>query len=452
MKSLVFVVALMLATGLPTTAESTDLTPATGPDPAAAATYFAEARALADRDAGRLWGVRLDGPMLFVDPTTRLAVANRADAVGKLASSRGVFAGQLGAEVAVANTAVTWSGVHWTMILWPLPTDPTRRAELMAHEMFHRIQLSLGLPMSNPANAHLDSLDGRYLLQLEWRALRVALDSTGRRRANAVSDALTFRQLRRSLFPAAGKEEVELECNEGLAEYTGCVIANSTVMERRAAAIRRLEAAPSRPSLTRSFAYASGPAYGVLLDEADTTWRTRVAETRDLGALLGPALRLRGRPMTRPAIDRRAQLYGGNELLASERVRDTARRERIAADRARFVDGAVLVLPLRSPNLSFDPNALSPLEPFGTVYATASLSDAWGTLEVSRGALLSSDWSSVTVALAPGRDLASLAGPTVTGDGWHLELAPGWSIVAAGKPGSFIVVTGTPPAPNPASQ
>lgn len=449
MKSLVVIVTLLLAAGLPTAADSTYPIQESGPNPATAAAYFEEARALAERDAGRLWGVRLDGPMLFVDPVTRRAVANQADAAGKLEPSGGVFAGHVETDVAIANTAVTWSGVRWTMILWPLPTDPGRRAELMAHEMFHRIQLSLGLPMSNPANAHLDGLDGRYLLQLEWRALRVALDSTGRRRANAVSDALTFRQLRRSLFPAAGKEEFELECNEGLAEYTGCVIANSTVMERRAAAIRRLEDAPSRPSLTRSFAYASGPAYGVLLDETDATWRTRIAETRELGAILGRALRLRGRPMTRSAIDRRARQYGGDELLASERVRDTERRERIASDRARFVDGAVLALPLRSPNLSFDPNALSPLEPLGTVYATASLSDAWGTLEVKRGALLASDWTSMTVALAPGRDLATLGGPTVTGEGWQLDLAPGWSIVPAARSGSFAVVQR--PSPGPAS-
>ena len=186
-------VSTLLAAVAPISARSGQQGTDAGPDTAIAASYFAEARALADRDGGRLWGVRLDGPMLFVDPATRRVVANQADAEGRLVGRDGVFAGQIDDDVAVANTAVTWSGVHWTMIVWPLPSDPGRRAELMAHEMFHRVQASLRLPMSNPANAHLDTLDGRYWLQLEWRALRAALESPGPGRAAAVADALAFR-------------------------------------------------------------------------------------------------------------------------------------------------------------------------------------------------------------------------------------------------------------------
>ncbi|HEX6066521.1 MAG TPA: hypothetical protein VFZ04_19945, partial [Longimicrobiales bacterium] len=54
------------------------------PDPALAALYFAEAHALAARDAGRLWGRPLASPMIFADPRTRAAVASVADAEGRL--------------------------------------------------------------------------------------------------------------------------------------------------------------------------------------------------------------------------------------------------------------------------------------------------------------------------------------------------------------------------------
>ncbi len=451
MKSLVVAIGLMLAAGLPSASDSARQTLAAGPDPATAAMYFAEARALAERDAGRLWGVRLDGPMLFVDPATRRAVANQADTEERLSGNNGVFIGEIDTDVVVANTAVTWAGVHWTMILWPLPSDPARRAELMAHEMFHRVQTTLGIPMASPANAHLDSLDGRHFLQLEWRALRVALESSGKRRRAAVADALAFRNYRRGLFAAATLEENGLEGNEGLAEYTGCAIANAGIADRRAAAIRRLEAAPSRPSLTRSFAYASGPAYGVLLDEIVPEWREQFAGVLDLGAILGRSLAAQEKLPTRAAIDRRALQYGGAELRASEYERDSKRQRRMAADRARFVDGAVLKLPLRSPNVSFDPNSLAPLEPFGTVYAIANVTDTWGTLEVSRGALLATDWSSVTVALAPDRGAASVDGPVIVGDGWKLELAPGWTLVPAGRPGSLAAVNRSPSTTIPPS-
>ena len=43
--------------------------------------------------------------------------------------------------------------------------------------MFHRIQPGLGLTRPEVANPQLDTLQGRYLLQLEWRALAKALEA-----------------------------------------------------------------------------------------------------------------------------------------------------------------------------------------------------------------------------------------------------------------------------------
>jgi hypothetical protein len=38
-------------------------------------------------------------------------------------------------EVNIVNSAVSWSGVHWTMVMWPPPENPQARARLMAHEL-----------------------------------------------------------------------------------------------------------------------------------------------------------------------------------------------------------------------------------------------------------------------------------------------------------------------------
>jgi len=38
--------------------------------------YFREAKEIAADDAGTLWGVSLDGPIVFVDPDSRAFVAN----------------------------------------------------------------------------------------------------------------------------------------------------------------------------------------------------------------------------------------------------------------------------------------------------------------------------------------------------------------------------------------
>jgi hypothetical protein len=75
----------------------------------------------------------------------------------------------------MANTAIDWQGDRWAMVMLPLPEDAYTRRVLLAHESFHRIQPKLGLTSKEVANAHLDTVEGRYLMQLEWRALAAAL-------------------------------------------------------------------------------------------------------------------------------------------------------------------------------------------------------------------------------------------------------------------------------------
>lgn len=65
-----------------------------------------------------------------------------------------------------------WGGTRWTTLAWgTISADPHLRAQLLVHELFHRIQPKIGLLCPDGHNEHLDTMDGRYLLQLEWRAL-----------------------------------------------------------------------------------------------------------------------------------------------------------------------------------------------------------------------------------------------------------------------------------------
>lgn len=144
-------------------------------DTALAHGYFQEAENICRADGGKLWGVSLCAPILFIDPKTRSVVANERDAEGVLTKQENVFTGHLPERVNIANTSIDWSGTRWAMIIWPLPENEYERANLLAHESWHRIQDALKLPATMPANAHLDSPQGRLWLQLEWRALAAAL-------------------------------------------------------------------------------------------------------------------------------------------------------------------------------------------------------------------------------------------------------------------------------------
>jgi hypothetical protein len=402
--------------------------------------YFVEAKSLCEADHGTLWGVSLCGPIMFVDPKSRLIVANQADTNGVLRLHEGSFTGILPLDKNVANTAMEWSGVHWTQMLWPLPEEVSARDTLIAHELFHRIQSQLGLPqLKEGDNRQLDTLYGRYYLQLEWRALTRALQaSTHRDRKIAITDALIFRTERYKLFPGAALDEQALELNEGLAEYTGVKLGNSSPEEQVRFAISDLTIHASDSTFVRSFAYATGPAYGLLLDRSNPEWRQRIREGGTFVSLLESSLKI-APPVNleRAAADRAVQ-YDGQTLKALETQRETKRQQRIAKYRAQFVDGPILTLSFQHMNIKFDPRNLQPIGEIGTVYPDMRITDDWGVLEVTNGALIKPDWSAVIVR-APSIRKSS----NVEGDGWTLALKPGWKLAPGTRAGDFILVPGS---------
>jgi hypothetical protein len=390
--------------------------------------YFQEAAAMFSRDGGLLWGISLDGPMIFVDYEARDAVANQPDTEGHLSPQARLWVGRIPPEVVLANTAATWAGVHWVMVMWQsLSKDPLWRAELLAHEAFHRIQAGVGLPPPQIANAnvHLDTLQGRYWLQLEWRALERALVLGGEARRSAISDALLFRAVRRGQSQSADAEERALEMHEGLAEYTGFRL--SGVNNSQAA--EYLANAPGRyPSFVRSFAYASGPAYGLLLDETCPTWREGLTPRSDLGVLLQTALSIHLPRDLANAAQVRTKAHGGAELHAQEVTRDQARQAEISQYRIRLLQDPALILPI-SPQVqcAFDPRITVPMPGSGTVFPFIRVSETWGLLNVEHGGLwMSDDWKSARIT-AP----ASPEARPMTANGWTLHLSPGWHIGVA---------------------
>jgi hypothetical protein len=403
-------------------------------DPQLAAQYFSEAKVISERDAGKLWGRPVHAPMIFVEPNSRYAVANVADGEGRLRRQGDLYVGTLPESFIVANNATHWSGTYWTMVKWPLPENRYTRRRLLVHELFHRMQDSLGLPGSDVANGHLAVGDGRVLMRLEWRALAEALMRDGEERRAAIADALLFRARRRELFERAGVEERQLELNEGLAEYTGFKLSGLPAAVQLDRAAVHLGNYDVMENFARAFAYASGPAYGLLLDAAGVPWRKSLKANSDLGELLRAAYRIA--PSRTAQLEARIAAYDAQRMVSEEKARVA---ERMAAQqqlRAKLVDGPTLTFPVLSEfSYGFDPNAAIPLEGFGTAYRNLRVTDEWGTLTVEGGgALLLRNERGVTglVVAAP----TDAANPLV-GDGWKLSLRDGWKVEVAEKPGNF---------------
>jgi hypothetical protein len=377
---------------------------------------------------------------MFVEPQSRSIVASHADTKGLLKAEGGVFIGLLPTDQNFANTAVEWSGVLWTQMSWPLPSEVRQRETLIAHELFHRIQNQLNLPKAEGgANAQLDTVDGRYYLQLEWRALSSALQaSTDEERRRAIADAVLFRAERYRLFPGADTQEQALELNEGLAEYTGVRVGNPTPEEQFKAALNDLSSHSDDSTFVRSFAYATGPGYGLLLDRYLPGWHDQLRAGQGFDAMLRKALKIALPVNLQLAAEGRATQYGGATLRTAETERETRRQHIVAGYRAKFIDGPVLVLTFRNMHVQFDPRNLQPLGDAGTVYPNLRISDDWGILDAKNGALMKSDWSAVIV-VAPSASTGSI----LRGDGWKLELKPGWKVVPGKRKGDFILVSGS---------
>jgi len=401
-------------------------------DLAKARAYFAEDKAVSDKDGGRLWGVKVYGATFFVDPESRFTVANEPDPDGVLHADGELYVGTLPQSVIVSNAPVEWEGKRWTMLMWPyIPEDTNVRRVMFAHESFHRIQPALHLAAPDTPSLHLDTVEGRVWLQLEWRALAAALGQTGPAQTQAIRDALLFRTHRRGLFPGSREIEDGLEIAEGVPEYTGTVMGAPDLASARWRAIGRLTDPDQTGTFVRFFAYLSGPPYGILLDERLPGWRAKLNERSDLGDLL--ASTLGGDEAA--SVEARAAVYGAAALRLSEDDRAAKADAEKARWRALLIDEPTLLLPAAGHfAFSFNPSTLVSLGDAGTVYPTFHVVSGWGTLDVKAGALVPTDFSRATVA-AP----KDTKGPHVEGPGWTLDLAPGWSVTPAPKAGGYTV-------------
>jgi hypothetical protein len=410
-------------------------------DNSTARQYFQEAEAACDKDDGRLWGVRVCGPMIFVEPVTRQVAANQPDADGLLVKQGDIYVGKFPSKQPVANAPMTWSGVKWAMIVWSfLTNDKFQRVKVMTHESFHRIQNDLKFPLPGVLNNHLDSKDGRVWLQLEWRALRQALASEGKARRQAVEDALIFRSYRHSLFSGSNETERALIMHEGLAEYTGFKMTAETDAQLIEYLVKQIEKAVERPSFIGGFAYSSGPAYGVLLDgTTKANWIKNLTAKDDLGLLLQKSLKIKLPTDLKAKAEKQSAKYDGAALIAAETEREAAHQKKITEYRKRLVDENTLLITLTDQrSVSINTTNIFSLEGVGTVYLTARVTDDWGILEVSNGALMIHEpggrISKIYVSAPTDPNLQ-----TLKGDGWTLQLSPDWRLVPAQRKGDYFL-------------
>jgi hypothetical protein len=368
-----------------------------------------------------LWNLDLYGPILLVEPESRVVYANFPDSVGILKQDGKIFSGILPDNVNIANTAINWSGKSWAMIMLPLPENKPERLDLLSHELFHRSQPVLGFTMNNPANSHLDQKEGRVYLRLELEALRQALIAKSDSEIiRNLTNAIYFRNHRYSIYQNAKSSENSLELNEGLATYTGIYMSGRDNRQLEDYFEDKITGFQNYPTFVRSFAYLTIPLYGILLSKTDKFWNKQIDNNTNLTDFFIKYFNLN--IPDNPGLEIINQ-YGFSKIDTDETKREERIKQLTLDYKARFIEQPHLEIRFEKMSISFDPRNIMPIEGYGTVYPTLRVSDNWGILTVSDGALLDTNWDKITVS-----EPTLINNDKVVGNGWTIDLNRGYVI------------------------
>lgn len=355
---------------------------------------FENLKKVSDADNGKLWGQTLYGPAMFVDVQTRNLVANQQNKENTLVQKGNLYFGQLPEEIIIANTSIDYCGENWTCVIWDGNRDLLTNTHLLIHESWHRIQDEIGLPACGSFNQHLDETEGELLLKLELGILKDLLQNDSKDLTEGLHDAMTVRKYRQTLFPNGN--ENQFECHEGMAEYTAFKLLpldNDNETIRKGLAAAAIMKGMDNNGYSNSFAYLTGPAYGLFLDELIPDWRSNIRSGKTIPEVISTEVALPD-TIDNAEIERISARYGLTEYLGKERSRLEARDKEDAELRARFSESTWLVIPNNNTHFGFDPNErLVAYDSIGVIYKTMQLKGDFGTIDVKNGIIRANNWS-----------------------------------------------------------
>jgi len=385
--------------------------------------FFREIKTATEKNIS-LWNKDLYGAILLIDTQTRQIFANEPDLEGILKPDGNIYTGFLPENVNFSNTSIEWSGKSWAMIMLPLPENKQDRIDLIAHELFHKAQPSLGFEIKNADNNHLDLKDGRTHLRLELEALKKAIQSPSEKEIlHHLTNALTFRKYRNLLYPGSEVTENLMELNEGIAEFTGVIISGRDEKQAKEHIAKKINSANNHPSFVRSFAYFTTSAYGYLLYGKNKMWNRNITAMTDLTDFFTKAFNISLPTDLAKTIEIISDEYNGKTVILEETEREENNKRMIAEYKRKFIELPHFELRFEKMGISFNPMNIKSLDDKGTVYPNIRVVDSWGILTVENGALMSPYWDKITIT-TPIRT----EGAKIFGDGWTLELTEGYVI------------------------
>ena len=386
---------------------------------------FSKLKMYLQKDKNNIWNHQLYGPLMLVDTKSRIFIANQDGNKG-FKKQNNVFVGKLPEKINIANTAFNWQDKRWTMVILPLPTNFNDKLCLLCHELFHRIQPEIGfknLPIVN--NHHLDTKNGRIYLKLELSALKQALKcKTNDQITHNLKNAIAFRLMRYKLFPDADSLECNLDILEGLAEYTGVMLSDRSNKELKTHLINKINEGMQYKTFVRSFPYLTIPVYGFFIQAKKPKWNIHINDKTNLTQYIIKQLGFTDEDIETNLSGNQKNEYNYNSIVEIENARLTENQQIIAHYDSIFCNQPILLINLVNMNIKFDPRQSIAFKDIGTIYPTIRITDDWGVLNASKGALVSSDYKKVTLT----KPLV-VTDTLITGNGWTLKLNKNFRVI-----------------------
>jgi len=361
--------------------------------------YFNELQEKLESDNGKLWGIELYGPTMFVFPESHTIIANQQSKNNTLTKSGNVFYGILPENFNVANTALIYDGEKWATVTWGNFFSDKERNILLIHESWHRIQDEIRLHACMSENQHLDSGNGSLLLKLEFMALDKAVLALANGKSDIMiddlRDAIVIRNKRQQLNPQ--NNENQFECHEGLAEYTALKLMatdTSSMTEMVVRMSKKLEAGLEDEGFTNSFAYLTGPVYGFILDAISPDWKKEVLSGKTIIDVVKENVDISENVDLDEEIKKIIVKYNAEDFVKNEesKINSKAAAEAQLIDKFRNCD--ILMILNNNINFSFNPNEkVISYDTVGMIYKTMKLSGDFGSIEATDGIMINKDWA-----------------------------------------------------------
>lgn len=278
---------------------------------------FTETKTLCSSENGMLWGRTLDVPILLFDKENGKIYTNTNSSKLELSSYNNIYTGTAPNFIDLIKGPAKIDNRIWAVIPLPLPTNKIERQCIILHEAFHCVQPEMNLNPKPYSNKHMNEMEARFWMKLEWKALELALQNEGENMKQAITDAICFRKYRRALFSECDDCENRFEIHEGMAEYTAQKICR-TNEEFKVYLLNKLERIWKSDSFENCFAYYTGPVYAYLLDQSEMDWRTHLGAKDDIASIAMIAYDISLPFDLYMEAEERSPLYSGAQIMGEE--------------------------------------------------------------------------------------------------------------------------------------